>query len=388
MRQSLFCVIGDGQLARYLCQSAKKQGMETCVIGRVNSSAAKYADQIIATPKEIDANDRDVVVTFENEFLDIDKVTEELQEKGLECRPDLSAIAVLREKRKQKQCLEKLKIPSSEYIEWKSGSVDKFLLNVGKQFPKDAVIKWSTGGYDSKGVFFFGPGASLLDAAAFCERAKANGHEVFAEEKVAFEKELAIVASRDKNGFFRFLPLVETWQERGICRLARSFEASKQQNEEARAICEAIMSEWDYVGVLAVELFETRKGKLFVNEIAPRVHNSGHFSLLASQNSQFDMHVAAVTGGSLESNKNTSFFAMWNILGPSDTDGFELLEAPDDNLPIADGIKLFWYDKSIVKARRKMGHLCAVADSAEELEDRIYAMKLWEEKFWEKHQIV
>jgi len=377
-----FCVVGDGQLARYLCQSARARNLKTIIVGRTSSPAAAFADEVISDVSQIKGSAEEVVVTFENEFLDIAAVSEELEKLALDCKPDLKAISVLREKRKQKLCLEGLGIQSPNYINWGKGDVDQFLRKVATEFPKDAVIKWSTGGYDSKGVYFFGPGTTIQAAANFCEEARSKGHEVFAEEKISFDRELALVGSRDDRGNFRFLPLVETWQEEGICRLVKSHQASPEQLAEARGICEAIMSEWDYVGVLAVEFFVSRKGELFVNEIAPRVHNSGHFSLLASEHSQFDLHVAAVCDLPLKPNKHASFFAMWNILGPNYIETFRLRTPPDENEVIADGVKLFWYDKEEVKARRKMGHLCAVADSEDELSDKINVMKRWEEIFW------
>jgi 5-(carboxyamino)imidazole ribonucleotide synthase len=179
-------------------------------------------------------------------------------------------------------------------------------------------------------------------------------------------------------------PLVESRQERGICRevLGPTLRLGTAP-EIARKASEAIKRIADYLGfcgTLAVEFFLTEDGQLLINEMAPRVHNSGHYTLYGDEASQFDLHVQAVMGHSLATPEIQTLVAMRNILGPKGT--ISGLPCPPPTLPLPTGIELHWYGKRTVSAGRKMGHLTGRATSVESLQRTLEQMERYEAHLW------
>ena len=221
------------------------------------------------------------------------------------------------------------------------------------------VLKTRRFGYDGKGQF-------RLQSARDVEKAwqELGGVPLVLEGFVPFARELSILVARDKNGEKRFYPLVENHHADGILRLsiAPAPDTQNLQNT-AQDYIARIADELNYVGVLALELFQV-EGDLIANEIAPRVHNSGHWTIEGSQTSQFENHLRAVAGLPLgQTNMKTPFAAMINLIG--------VLPPLCDVLQIP-GANAHYYGKE-VKPNRKVGHITVTATSMDELRARIEA---------------
>jgi 5-(carboxyamino)imidazole ribonucleotide synthase len=258
-------------------------------------------------------------------------------------RPTPDALEVAQNRLEEKRLFEKLSIPVARY---EVASTDEELGAAIANIGGDAVVKTVTGGYDGKGqetheVSGRGrPSLAALDADV-----------VLVEKRVRFERELSMIAVRDQHGNLAFYPLVENRHQDGILRMsiapAPGVPAALQ--ELAQSYAAAILDSLAYIGVLTVELFET-KDDLLANEIAPRVHNSGHSSIEGSDCSQFENHVRAITGVPLGSTAPKGSAVMFNFLSKLPNLA-ELLTIP--------GAHVHLYDKA-PRPGRKLGHVTLV----------------------------
>ncbi len=360
-----------------LAESAESLGIEVRVLtGAADDPASRFAPVVagdLGEPRVARALFSQVdTVTFENEFVDTKYLRQLASEfPHLTFHPSLSVLEQLQDKWTQKELLASLRIPTARchLVSGDTGPAE-----LGKQFPNGAVLKWSRMGYDGKGLLFFDPKKTGADeVSAFLAAAAKRGGKVYAEEKIAFRRELAIVACRSQAGEFVAYPLVQSEQDRGICFLvsgpAGKLGNSLDQENRAVAYARRIAESLDYVGVLALELFEAANGDLLVNEIAPRVHNSGHFSQDACPASQFENHLRAVTAMPLGDTKPKALFAMLNILGP------EGVSAAARTPTAPAGARLHWYEKKEIRPRRKMGHFNATATGPAELGRMVESLK-------------
>jgi 5-(carboxyamino)imidazole ribonucleotide synthase len=205
---------------------------------------------------------------------------------------------------------------------------------------------------------------------------------VYAEQRIEFERELAMVSTRATDGTQRYFPLVVSRQETGVCREvygpAVEFGISPRLEERSREIMAAMGQDVDFCGTFAVEFFLDPDGKLLVNEMAPRVHNTGHYSLFGQEPSQFDLHVQAVTGAPLSEPRVEGLVVMRNLLGPAG--GNRSCSAPTEEPPSGTG--LWWYGKGTARPGRKMGHLTGRSDSQEGIEALRDTLRQYESRFW------
>jgi 5-(carboxyamino)imidazole ribonucleotide synthase len=220
-----------------------------------------------------------------------------------------------------------------------------------------AVLKTRRDGYDGKGQY-------VLREAADEERAwqALGGPPLILEGFVAFERELSIVGVRGRRGDVRFYPLVENHHRDSILRLtlAPAPDIPPQRQREAEAILLEVMEELEYIGVLAIELFD-HQGRLLANEMAPRVHNSGHWSMDGAVTGQFENHMRAISGLPLGSTEAIGVSAMVNLIGT--------LPRSEDVLAI-EGAHLHLYGKE-PRPERKLGHVNVVAPDREALTQRL-----------------
>ncbi|MGZ3711345.1 MAG: ATP-grasp domain-containing protein [Bdellovibrionota bacterium] len=293
------------------------------------------------------------LVTFEQEFVD-ETLLAAVQAKGVASFPSWQNFLLLKSKRSQKKFLAENKIPSSPFLAIDSWSpeAEKFVAKNG------AVLKAGQGGYDGKGVW-------LLDAQG---RTKNGEHakdllpqirEAYLEERVDFDFEVAAVVCRSASGQVELYPTVRSIQRDGICyqvEYTREFAACAAALK-AGTIAQQIAEKLNYVGVLAVECF-VKGSSVQVNEIAPRVHNSGHFTIDVCAGSQFENHLRAGLGLPLETTKPTHTAAlMVNLLWPPAEKEFAPLFARLTCGPEwPENAKLHWYGKLEARPNRKMGH--------------------------------
>ncbi len=355
-------VIGGGQLARMMTPPAINLGLEIKVLAEAAGSSAQLATTMVGDYNKLEvvrefARGVDVI-TFDHEHVPL-SVLEALEADGVNVQPPSKALAFAQNKLHMRQKLSALGLPMPAWAEiHDAASLDDFIAANGGV----AILKTPIGGYDGKGVRVV---RASVDAKDWLENLESFGGSLLAEEKVDFVRELAQLSARTPGGEFKAWPLVETIQENGVCSvvLAPAPDASadtlKATSEIAKRVAEAL----GVTGVLAVEMFEARDGRIVINELAMRPHNSGHFSIEGSVTSQFEQHIRAVLNLPLGStNPRAAHSVMVNLLGVDDQNDF--VQALDKALVAHPDAKVHTYGKS-ARAGRKMGHVTVVADSAE-----------------------
>ncbi len=357
-------VVGAGQLARMMQQAAIALGIELHVLaGAPDEAAAQVTPHVrIGRPDSLD----DLralaaechVITFDHELVDV-AALRALEAAGHAVYPSANTVAVAQDKGRQRELFASLGLPVPAFAR-----VDS--LDDVRAFARDhgwpVVLKTCRGGYDGRGVWIEheaqGPSAHRLTAQAL-----AAGLELLAEERVPIARELAQLVARRPSGEIVAYPLVETVQREGICHevLAPAAVALELANE-ARRIAFAIAAAIGLVGIMAVELFETN-GRLLINEIACRPHNSGHFSIEACATSQFENHLRAVLDWPLGSPALVvPAAAMVNLLGVPG-----MPRNPVANLPAAltvEGVRIHLYGKD-ARPGRKVGHATALDEGTD-----------------------
>jgi 5-(carboxyamino)imidazole ribonucleotide synthase len=276
-------------------------------------------------------------------------------------QPPSSALAFAQNKLAMRTKLSQLGVPSPKWARVSgAASLDAFIAENGGI----AILKTPIGGYDGKGVRVVRSSADAFDWLMPEALAKLGG-SLLAEEKVDFVRELAQLGARRPSGHYLSWNLVQTIQRNGVCAevISPAPNATQETLQNAATIAKTIADGLGVTGVLAVEMFETEDGRLLVNELAMRPHNSGHFSIEGSVTSQFEQHLRAVLDLPLGSVEPTGAHAvMVNLLGVDDKNDF--LPSFGAAMKAAPRAKIHTYGKS-ARAGRKMGHVTVVADSAE-----------------------
>ncbi len=354
-------VIGGGQLARMMIAPARALGIDIKVLAETEGSPAQAAATQVGDYKDLDtvlqfAKTIDVI-TFDHEHVPL-HILEHLESIGIDVEPSSKALRFAQNKLDMRDKLTQLGVPSPEWAKVSTAAeLDEFIHNHGGV----AILKTPTGGYDGKGVKVV---KSSADASDWL-----NGNPLLVEEKVNFVRELAQLSARNRLGEWSSWDLVETIQKDGVC--AEVYSPAPNTNFAlASNIAKTIAEGLDVTGVLAVEMFQTTDGRLLVNELAMRPHNSGHFSIEGSVTSQFEQHIRAVSGMPLgDTSPTKAFSVMLNLLGPNDTNDFGLADRE------LDGASVHVYGKA-PRVGRKMGHITAISneslDDARQIATRVF----------------
>ena len=366
-------VIGGGQLALMLGEAAQTRGVTLAVqASKAEDPAASLAkDLVIAGSTDAHAT-RELSthcagITFENEWVAVDALMP-LERQGVQFTPSLASLVPLVNKLSQRRLLDDLLIPSPEWISLAELNPGSPSLPSGWTFP--VMAKAAYGGYDGKGTRVVN---DLNGLAQLLRNVDAN--EWFIEAWISYEQELALVVSRDSKGRIRSLPLAETHQKNQVCDWVIA-PAAVSQLVEATAynIAASLLTKLSYVGVMTLEFFYGSSG-LFVNEVAPRTHNSGHFSIEACSSSQFDQQLCIAAGLEVP---NPQLIAdgslMVNLLGLSH-DQAEPLDERLSKLRSIEELHLHWYGKDEIPGR-KLGHVTTLlkGHSAAERAERAHHM--------------
>ena len=348
-------VVGGGQLARMLVQAAAQRDVPIAVqTSDPADPAAGLASRLVAADPRDVAGTRELVVgcdgiTFENEWVNIDALLP-LEQQGVRFQPSLAALSPLVDKLSQRQLLDDLAIPSPPWCPLSLISPAQPALPQGWTFP--VMAKASRGGYDGKGTVV------LRDIDGLAQLLRAvPADDWLLESWVDYELELALVVSRDQRGRIRHFPLVQTHQHQQVCDWVLA-PAPVDPSVAALAynVAASLMTKLGYVGVLALEFFYGPAG-LQVNEIAPRTHNSGHFSIEACTSSQFDQQLCIAAGLPVPDPELKSRGAlMVNLLG-LDSERHPPLDQRLEALEAVPGLHLHWYGKSPETPGRKLGHV-------------------------------
>ena len=292
------------------------------------------------------------LVTYEFENVPVEALR--FLQKLVPVYPSALALETAQDRRSEKLLFQKLGIPTTGFAV--INSADELQQTV-KKIGLPAILKTCRLGYDGKGQWVLRTGEDV-------ERVKNEipSAPLILEEFVKFSRELSILAVRARNGQTAFYPLVENHHRDGILRLslAPAPRLTEALQREAEAAARRVLESLDYVGVLAIELFECN-GRLLANEMAPRVHNSGHWTIEGAVTSQFENHLRAVSGLPPGDTGTLGFSAMLNLIGEL-PDSNELLSVP--------GAHLHLYGKSL-RSGRKVGHVTVRTDSNEQLQQRL-----------------
>lgn len=341
-------VIGGGQLGRMLALAGYRLGHRFCFLDpSAEAPAGRVGDLIVGAYDDRGALDelagRSELITYE--FENVPARSLRAVEDRVPVFPRPAALEVAQDRLAEKQLFQRVGLPVAPFAPVDSASeLSRALDVIG--FP--AVLKTRRDGYDGKGQHVIDDEG---DAGLGWE--EIGGRPLLAERVVAFDRELSIIAVRARSGETAFYPLIENEHRDGILRLSwfpapnvdPDLEAAAQS--WARSVLECL----DYVGVLAIEMFEAG-GRLVGNEMAPRVHNSGHLTIEAAATSQFDNHIRAVTGLPLGSTRPLGCAAMVNLIG----------ERPDLAELLAHGhTHVHLYDKE-PRPGRKLGHVTVVGE--------------------------
>ncbi len=347
-------IIGGGQLALMLAEAAKNRGVKVCVQTKsFTDPACSKADYVIeADPLKVKGNKELIKecekIIFENEWIKIEKLNV-IDSKNIFV-PSLDSIQSLVDRISQKKLIDRMNLPSPKWIstaEFKSLSEEKI-----KDWNFPVMVKSYKGGYDGKGNKKIN---SKDDLTSFL--LEANSNEWLIEEWVDYKNELALVGSRDFDGTIRFFPVVETYQKNNVCDWVFSpAEINYDLQTFAINIFSSIVNELNYVGVMAIEFFYGDDG-LLINEIAPRTHNSAHFSIEACSSSQFDQYICISSGiRPPEINMHSEGSLMINLLGLKKNFPISI-EKRLELLSQIKGSNLHWYGKAKESLGRKMAHI-------------------------------
>lgn len=356
-------VLGGGQLAMMLAEAAEKLGLP---LGVYEEDPAAPAFHTRTARVQASPRDRDrlrawleglSVLTFENEFVDTGLLRECLP-AGLQVFPSLDVLDLVQDKLRQKAFLAEHGFPVPAFGEAADAAAAEAFAAV-QGWP--IVLKERRHGYDGRGTYVLKDAAELRRFFA----GRQGRESLLAEAFVPFTMEIAIQVARNPQGRVTCFPPVKTFQTNGICHWAKAPASLGTEESEALAsLARRLMEALQAVGVFAVELFCAPEGGLLINELAPRVHNSGHYTIEGCRTSQFEQHLRAVTGADLGPiDLVHPGMAMINILG--DFEGPYRLEGAE-RVSRKHPAVLHWYHKKTSSRGRKLGHLTAWGDHSDE----------------------
>ncbi|WP_135829103.1 5-(carboxyamino)imidazole ribonucleotide synthase [Halorussus halobius] len=364
-------VVGGGQLGRMLAEAAAPLGVELVVLDPTpDCPAAPVARDQIVGDFDDEAAVRDLAeradyLTFEIELADPDVLARVGEQFGVPVHPDPETLRTIQDKLVQKRALAEAGVPVPEFR-----AVDDRadLLDAIESFGFPVMLKAREGGYDGRGNVPVRDETDVDDALAEISAAT-DGDDVgaMAEQFVEFEREVSIIGAKGEDGTATF-PLGENVHREEILREtvvpARTDEATA---ERAREVAQDVLDLLDGRGVYGIELFESPDGDILVNEIAPRPHNSGHYTIEGALTSQFEQHVRAVTGRPLGATDLRSPVVSANLLGDVEERQSVEISGVEAVLGHA-GASYHWYGKREVYPLRKMGHLTVVGDCESDAE--------------------
>ena len=350
-------VLGGGQLGRMLALSGYQLGIQFrffdpssgAPVGQIGELVAARYDDHAALERFLDGVD---VVTYEFESIPLDAVR--FVAERVPVFPPLAALETAQDRLLEKELFRDLGIPVPEF-----SAVDdsQQLREAAARIGYPVVLKTRRMGYDGKGQIVIRSEGSLDDAWQ-----QLGGHPLILEKLVSFDREVSVIGARDTAGHEVFYPLAENVHREGILRKTTVPAPNASDALQAKGIqyCRSIMERFAYVGVMALELFWVGD-TLLANEIAPRVHNSGHWTIEGAETSQFENHLRAILSLPLGSPLPRGSAAMINIVG----------EIPPREAVLAvPGAHLHLYGKSATE-RRKLGHVTLVAASAAALDEGV-----------------
>ena len=340
-------IIGGGQLGRMLALAAARLGFDVAILEpQADAPAVRVAAHVIAAaydnPDALAAlSSLCQVITYEFENVPAGSVAQ-LMALGAQTAPNELALATAQDRVAEKTFLNAAGVPT---VAFAAADTAQDVSQAARTFGVPLLLKTRRGGYDGKGQMWL---ESPADAdAAFVSL---GGQSLIAEAPANFTREVSAICARGRSGEIALYPLSENHHRDGILRRSSApAVVSARTQAEAERIAACVLSALDYVGVLGIEMFELADGQLLVNEFAPRVHNTGHWTLDGCQVDQFEQHIRAVAGWPLGPTQALAHVEMENLLG-DDADSWARLAADPE-------ARLWLYGKTDAKPGRKMGHV-------------------------------
>ena len=367
-------VVGGGQLAMLLVEAGKKRDVDVVVqTSAITDPAAKKTEKVVLhNPTNAEGTkllaQKARSITFENEWVDIPSLLA-LQNSGVSFVPRIQSIKPLINKITQRELLNSLDIPCPDWLPIPLEKSSEIEIPSEWGFP--LMAKAAKGGYDGKGTKI------IKNLKQLQEFLRVQTEEQWMLEKwISFDKELSVVSSRDSKGVVRSLPIVETYQSKQVCDwVLAPADIDHDVDLMVKNIVSSLLAELDYVGVLAIEFFYGSEG-LLINEIAPRTHNSGHFSIDACSSSQFDQQICITSGIDVPMPEMIANGAlMANLLGLQSNYSIPLNKRLDD-LRAIPGVFVHWYEKEEEKKGRKLGHVTYLLKKEDSLSRKKEALEI------------
>ncbi len=360
-------IIGGGQLGQMMILEAKKMGFYITVLDpTLHCPANTLVDEHIVADFEDEKAIRRLaeksdVITYEFEHIN-SKVLKELEKEGKKVYPTASSLEIIQNKYSQKCLLKENGIPVPDFIEIRNV---EDILTSGKKFGYPMLLKAATGGYDGKGNYV----VKNADDAENGYKFLGNGSlPLMAEKFFPFTMEISVLACRSIDGDIKVYPVAENIHFDNILDKTKvPAGIDDATTKKAMELAKRVMEVFNGVGMFCTEMFVDSSGNVAVNEVAPRPHNSGHYTIEACVTSQFEQHIRAVSGLPLGDASLIRPAVMRNILGENGFKGKAVVKGADNCLKVP-GVTIHIYGKEESKGKRKMGHLTATANRLEDAE--------------------
>ena len=368
-------IIGGGQLGMMIAEAAKKMPehiSKVIVLDPVKNCSASQvgAEQIIADFKDknaiIELAKRSDIITYEIESGDSEVL--KIVEKDAEINPSPETLKIIQDKFLQKSFLMQNDIPVPEFILVESISdLEQGL----KKFGYPSLLKARRDAYDGRGNFKIDSSKQIQKAFDYF-----NEKNLMLEKFIPFKMEVSVIAARNTKGQIKTFPLVENIHKENILyQTIAPARVSEEIAEKANDIAKTTMSVLKGAGIFGIEMFVTENDEIIINEIAPRVHNSGHHTLQSSKTSQFEQHLRAILGLELGGTSLLHPTIMYNILGPKNFEGeYKPIVLSEQN------VFLKMYGKKISKPSRKLGHFNLVGKQGESIDQLLKKLESLKDK--------
>jgi phosphoribosylaminoimidazole carboxylase len=370
MKTKSIGIIGGGQLGMMLTQAAHRLGFAVNILEKTQDCPAfdilLDEDQFIIGElsdyeKLLKLASISDFLTFEIEHIDIEVLLQIEKATGKSILPSPVILGIINDKFEQKTYLKKAGFPVGKFEPILSiKNFDKLT----QQFDFPLIIKTRKGGYDGGGNYVVKSQQELQLSILKLDLNK-NHEQYYVEKFVPFEREISGLVARSIAGEVTCFPIIDTFQKNSACsKTLVPSSLSPEILQKANSLAVNLITKFESVGVMAVEMFVLESGEILINELAPRVHNSGHWTLDGSVTSQFEQHIRCVTGmnlGSVEAKSGAVL--MYNIFGNNYSTMEKLIKHPQPDVSVYD------YNKKEVRANRKMGHINIVGESVNQVEE-------------------
>eukprot|EP00878_Enallax_costatus_P018872 GHUV01019895.1.p1 GENE.GHUV01019895.1~~GHUV01019895.1.p1 ORF type:complete len:545 (+),score=113.92 GHUV01019895.1:191-1825(+) len=375
-RTAVVGVLGGGQLGRMMALAAANMGVAVKFLDPAeNAPAAVAAQQTVGHFRDAAAIGAFAagcdVLTVEIEHIDADAMEEAARSSGVDVEPTPSTLRTIQDKYAQKLHFEGHGVPVAPFADVRD---ETGLLAAAGSFGYPFMLKCKRLAYDGRGNYV----VKTVDELATGVAALAGYHNgLYAERWAPFVKELAVMVVRSRDGSVMSYPVVETIHKSNICHVTEAPAGVPDQiQQRAREVAEKAVCCLNGAGIFGVEMFLLPDGSLLLNEVAPRPHNSGHYTMDGCVTSQFENHLRAVLGWPLgDTSLNCGSSLMLNMLGEAnDEEGVRIAHDLMAKAYKTPGASVHWYDKAGMRQGRKIGHINIVAGSREEGRRKLAAL--------------